>query len=597
MKNLEDLTKWYQDFVLQTTNSRKEAERDRDYYDNKQWTSAEIATLNSRKQPVITVNRIKPKIDSLIGLEVRNRVDIKAFPRTPSDEEAAEGATDALRYVADNTDFDQVKTDAAYNLFIEGSMAGIAEVRNTPKGFEIENREIPWDRLIYDFRSTKKDYKDARFMGMAVWMGREDAKALFPDVDEGVLTAGDRDGSLGDTFDDKPKNLYFDSEDRVKLLELYYRDGGQWHHAMFTGAGWLVEPRLSPYLDEDGEPMNPIEAQSAFVDRDNNRYGVVRQMISIQDEINKRRSKALHLLSTRQVRADKGAVDDVREAKKQLNKPDGWLETNPGREFDILSTTDLAIGQTNLLQESKGEIDAIGANASVTGKEDRNLSGRAMQVRQEAGVVELTAVMDGLRSWEKRMYRQMWARIKQFWTEERWIRVTDDERNLKFVGLNRPVTAGEVLQSQGELYDATDPRANQIVHIENQVAELDMDIILEAVPDTVNLQSEQFELLANMFSANPNAIPMEMIVESSSLRNKDRILERLQGGSDEEREANAQVQQEAMALEKADKVADIQGKEAKAAKDQADATAQQIENMATASGLKNVVEALGGQDH
>lgn len=589
MKTLDDLTKWYQDFVLQTANSREEAERDRDYYDNKQWTSEEITALNKRKQPVVTINRIKPKIDSLIGLEIRNRVDIKAFPRTPTDEGAAEATTDALKYVADNTDFDQVKTEAAYNMFIEGTMAGIPEVVKTAKGFEVENRHIPWDRLIYDFRSTKKDYTDARFMGMAVWMGADDAKALFPNADEAVLTAGDKDGSLGDTFDDKPKNLFFDTDDRVKLIELYFLDGGKWHHAIFTGAGYLIDPRPSPYLDEDGTPINPIEAQSAFVDRDNNRYGVVRQMISIQDEINKRRSKAMHLLSTRQVRADKGAVEDVAKAKKELNKPDGWIQTNPGREFDLLNTTDLATGQFSLLQESKGEIDAIGANASVTGKEERNLSGRALQVRQEAGVVELNSVMDGLRAWEKRMYRQMWARIKQFWTEERWIRVTDDEKNVKFVGLNRPVTAGEVLQSRGELFDVSDPRANQVVEIENNVVELDMDIILEAVPDTVNLQAEQFELLANMAMANPDAIPFEMLIEMSSLRGKDRILQKLRGGDDEQIAQQRAVQEEAMQLDRSEKEAEIFAKKAKGMKDLADAKAQDLETDMVESGIAEVL--------
>ena len=70
-------------------------------------------------------------------------------------------------------------------------------------------------------------------------------------------------------------------------------------HCMFTGQGYVVEPHLSDYLDEEGEPTNPIEVQRAYMDRDNNPYGYVRQLITIVDEINKRRSKSLHLLSTR----------------------------------------------------------------------------------------------------------------------------------------------------------------------------------------------------------------------------------------------------------------------------------------------------------
>ena len=57
--------------------------------------------------------------------------------------------------------------------------------------------------------------------------------------------------------------------------------------------------------------------QSGYVDRDNNRYGAIKDMIGPQDEINKRRSKALHLLTMRQVVAEQGAVEDVDAARAE----------------------------------------------------------------------------------------------------------------------------------------------------------------------------------------------------------------------------------------------------------------------------------------
>ena len=178
MKSHDELTTWYQDNVTNTADSREKAERDRDYYDNKQWTATEQAELKKRKQPIITINRIKPKVDSLIGLEIQSRVDIKAFPRNPDDQQSSEAATDSLRYIADNNDFDQTKTAAAFNMFVEGTMAGIVEVEKTPKGFEIRPRQIPWDRLILDVRATRKNASDARFMGMAIWMDQRCCKGL-----------------------------------------------------------------------------------------------------------------------------------------------------------------------------------------------------------------------------------------------------------------------------------------------------------------------------------------------------------------------------------------------------------------------------------
>jgi hypothetical protein len=132
----------------------------------------------------------------------------------------------------------------------------------------------------------------------------------------------------------------------------------------------------------------------------------------------------------------------------------------------------------------------------------------------------------------------MWCRVRQYWDGPMWIRVTDDESNLRFVGLNRPVTAGEevaqMMQEQRPippqlgLMAQIDP--NMVTRIENPVSELDVDIIVEDGPDTVTVQAEQFAQLVELKKADPMAIPTEMVIEASNLRNKDRILEHLKGG-------------------------------------------------------------------
>jgi hypothetical protein len=93
--------------------------------------------------------------------------------------------------------------------------------------------------------------------------------------------------------------------------------------SMFTKGGFVVEPQPSPYLGEEGQPENPIKAVSLYIDRDNNRYGEVRTMIGPQDEINKRRSKALHLISQRQVRVSPNVQKDA-EGNPQRAVPPRW---------------------------------------------------------------------------------------------------------------------------------------------------------------------------------------------------------------------------------------------------------------------------------
>ena len=37
-------------------------------------------------------------------------------------------------------------------------------------------------------------------------------------------------------------------------------------------------------------------------------------------------------------------------------------------------------------------------------------------------------------SGRSRLHEATWLRIRQFWTSEKWIRVTDDEKNTRWVG-------------------------------------------------------------------------------------------------------------------------------------------------------------------
>ena len=544
---LTRLIEYYEDSEGASQESRTLCERDRDYVDHKQFTADEIKTLRDRKQPPIVVNRIKPKVDFLLGMERQTRSDPKAFPRTPKHEEAAHAATDAIRYVLDNNTFDYTRSDVFENMLVEGVGGAEVLVKNTKKGPEIVINHYPWDRMFWDMHSRRRDFKDAKYLGAVVWMDREDAEELG---NEDAIEAAMSEESSTDTFDDVPRIRWIDKKrNRVKLCSMWFQEKGVWNWAMFTSGGFVQGPEVSPFLDEDGNTECGMEMQSCFVDREGNRYGVVRGLIDIQDEINKRRSKALHLLTMRQTLSEQGAVSDIGMMKAEMAKPDGHVLIQPGMRFEVLNTNDLAQGQLALLQEAKGEIDAIGANASLQGKEERNMSGRALMARQQSGSMELGPVFDSLRSWQKRIYRQVWNRVKQYWKEERWVRVTDDENNLKWVGLNKPITVREQLEQQlGPVPPNMegDPRLEQVVGMENEIAELDVDIILEDSPDSVTLQIEQFEMLVQMFQANPDAIPFDLIIEASQLRNKQQILERMRSGgaTPEEQQAKQQQMQE-----------------------------------------------------
>ena len=584
MENAVSRRKNFEGFLNHTQDARASSEKCRDYRDLKQWTESEANTLRSRGQSPIVVPRIPAKVDHLTGMERNNRTDPKAFPRTQKDELAAEAITDALRYVSDDNDFTNISSDCFESFSVEGTEAAIVEVEETKRGIDVVVRPIDWDRFYYDPYSRKKDFSDAAYLGIVIWMDLADAQARFPDKKDELH--GLCDGDLSDTYSDKPVWVDHDRK-RVRICEEYYKQDGVWQVCYYTGETELVAPKPSPYVDDYGDPVCPIVAQSAFITRDNERYGVVKAMLDLQDEINHRRSKALYMLSSRTVVAERGAVDDPSEAQAELRKAQGYVEVNPNMRFDIQPNNDMGSAQFQLLAEAKGELDAMGGGAALEGKEKRDLSGRAIQAMQAGGSMQNGALFDGHRFWKRRVYRQMWYRIKQFWNEEKWIRVTDNEDAMKWVGLNVPVTAIEQIISQqkgtpleqvaekhqAEIAEAMqiDPTLGQQVGVRNNVAELDVDIILEESPDTINIQQEQTEMLFQLAQAwGPQVIPPKLILQSMAIRNKRQLLEMLEPDP-EQQQMMAQKQQQAEQMMMAEKQAGIEETKSNTAKNMAQA--------------------------
>lgn len=202
-----------------------------------------------------------------------------------------------------------------------------------------------------------------------------------------------------------------------------------------------------------------------------------------------------------------------------------------------------------------------------------------------SGLSEMAGVFEALRDWSWEVYRQVWYRIRQYWDDERWIRVTDDERNMRWVAINKRVTQADVLiqeaEQVGKPLDSqqvaqirANPMLQQVVSIQNPLAELDVDLILEDGPDSVNLQSEQYQSLIELKKADPASIPTKMIIEASSLRNKDQILEHLESGGIPP-EVQQQMQQMQEALKQAQQA--VQEAEQKAQDSQAETAIKSAE--------------------
>jgi len=182
--------------------ARRSAQRWQAYYDGDQWTDAEKRTLDARGQPALSFNHIKPSVNAIIGIVERGRTDPKGWGRTPNDQQAAEVATDGLRYVSDVTRFNATARECLQDFLIWGIVAGVNELDEMG---EPGIRRIRPEEFFYDPYSRDRDFGDARYMGVAKWMDENDLIDLYPDAQDKIKQSFDS-ATTGDSFKDRPRD-------------------------------------------------------------------------------------------------------------------------------------------------------------------------------------------------------------------------------------------------------------------------------------------------------------------------------------------------------------------------------------------------------
>lgn len=511
---VDRLRRQYESYLTSKQMEIEEQKIARRYYHGAQWTEDQVRILRSRRQPMVTYNRVGRKINGIVGIAEKQRQDPKAYPRTEKGQGGADVATAAIRYIMDASSWQTfVKPECLRHSGIDG-LSGV-EMRLVDGDHgdpDIQFAQVFGDDYFYDPRSYKMDFSDKRFDGIAKWLDIEAAIELFPDKEEELEGLIDT-GTALTTYADREFKWILMTERRVRLCEHWYRRRNQWFWAFYIGAQ-LLDEGISPFSDEKGQSMSRFIMFSAAVDQDGDRYGFVRTLQGPQDEINQRRSRALHISSSRRLIMTKGAVDDVETARVQWARPDGIVEVNPGDQFTVKpddTSADLA-AQFQFLEEAKNEMEGF-ANinpAALAGPGVKNLSGRAVNMLQAPGIAELGPFLIAYRDWCLRVYRASWCAAQRFWTSERWIRVTDDDKVAQFLQIN-----GLGMDQNGQPV------------LVNALGNLDVDIIVDEGPDVVNSMADSFDVLSQM---PPGSVPPAVLIELMPIAGsvKEKLIEGMQ---------------------------------------------------------------------
>ena len=389
---LSRLQSQYSDYRTSKRAERDEGNEADRYYHADQWTSAEIATLNERNQPVITYNRIQRKIDGVVGLVERLRQDPKAFPRTPEHADGAEIATNVLNFVLDQSRWKDFSPNIAREAAI-GPYGGLELELVTGDRGDPDVKLYPLDRrhVFYDPRSRRADFSDVRYIGVAKWVDLDIAQDMFPDFSDrlrDLASSGASSPGADDDGGDTKRAWQATNERSIFLVEHFYARHGEWRYCFYSGDLLLAEG-ISPYPDfDDPRKSGPrYRLFSAILDHDGDRYGFHRNLKGPQDEINHRRSKGLHALNTRRLIIEGGSVGDgelLEGIREEYMKSDGVVVLPPGAKVQPDSNADAVQGNLEMLNEAKTEIENFGPNPALIGQGVEAKSGRAIALLQQA---------------------------------------------------------------------------------------------------------------------------------------------------------------------------------------------------------------------
>lgn len=248
----------------------KEIKKDFEYALGKQWNQEDVHTLYTRGVKALTINKIKPMIKLISGIERQSRSDFKAFPEGTEDELLSEISTRLLKNVAKQSRLKHKISDQ----FKDSSVGGVCYIepyidytQDLVNG-EMKFRKVEAKRVLFDPTAEEYDLSDGRFLiKLTLGLSKEDVLTLFPDKKKDVENLAGNRILTGETDEilqlrDYPSVNRMDKddigdkqEDCYDLIEYYYKCPYNVYYVISRSQGVLFD------TDNEQEALAFLSAQ------------------------------------------------------------------------------------------------------------------------------------------------------------------------------------------------------------------------------------------------------------------------------------------------------------------------------------------------
>ena len=557
------------------------------YYRGDQWDEFDMQQLDDQGRPALTINTILPTINAVLGEQSTKKADIQFKPRGGGNQKTADVLTQVYSQIADNNKLEWIENQVFSDGLIQDR--GYFDVRidfsdHVQGEVRVEAKD-PLDILIdpdakhYDPRTWNEIF-ESKWMSIdevEEVYGQDKADKLRMLAETGTTLGADsmeyEEERYGDTdehnygqqFPGDPENARMLRAIRVIERQYYRLKDCMFYLDPVTGDmrdvpyNWSKKKREefadqfgldimtktvrkvrwtvtadTVVLFDDWSPYKNFTIVPYFpYFRRGKPFGMVRNLLSPQEQLNKITSQELHIVNTT---ANSGWIvengslagmtaDDLEEHGAETGLV---LEFNRGSTPPAkIPPNQIPTGLDRLGQKAAANIKQIsGITDAMLGMDSAEVSGVAIQAKQNRGSTMLQVPLTNLSKTRQYLAESILSLVQSFYTEERVIQITDESDPYKSrvpLRVNEMTPEGEVV---------------------NDLQLGEYDVVVSSAPARDNFDEMQFAEAISLRQAGV-PIPNDMIVEYSHLSRKADVADRIR-----KMEGNAPPTQEQIQLQK-----------------------------------------------
>lgn len=539
------------------------------YYRGDQWDEFDMQQLDDQGRPALTINTILPTINAVLAEQSTKKADIQFKPRGGGNQEIADVLTQVYAQIADNNKLDWVEQQVFSDGLIQDR--GWFDVRidfsdHVQGEVRIEAKD-PLDVLIdpdakhYDPRTWNEIF-ETKWMSVdeiEEVYGQKQADQLRMLAETGTTLGADsmefEEERFGDTdeynygqqYPGDPENARMLRSIRVIERQYYRLKDCIFYVDPITGDkrevpyNWnkkkreqfadtfgleIMEKKMrkvrwtvtadTVVLFDDWSPYAHFTLVPYFpYFRRGNPFGMVRNLLSPQEQLNKITSQELHIVNTT---ANSGWIVESGSLSGMTadDLEEHGAETGLVLEFNRGSTPPAKIppnqiptGLDRLGQKAAQNIKQIsGISEAMLGMDSPEVSGVAIAQKQNRGSLLLQVPLDNLAKTRQYLAEKILQLVQAYYTEERVIQVTDQQdpyKSRQELRVNEMTPEGEII---------------------NNLTLGEYDVIVGTAPARDNFDEMQFAEAIELRNVGV-PIPNDMIVEYSHLARKADIADRI----------------------------------------------------------------------